>query len=602
MKKIVIFMIAISYMFSIYFSFEQIKNRQVVDYATIDNEIGHPFVIPNSVYDETEDLYSVLHSLLNEELIILHDISRMETSRNIIFSITFLIFIYYIFSQTKQIGIMKLHGVTNFHIWWGIIGRLITISVLLALLVGIFMALIFKIPIIYWLHFTIPIGTSFFILLISTLVCYFVISNINVSNMLKKTAGRIITINAIVKVIIGVIIILLSMESFQYNLNYKKDVERFQTVSEQQNEWRDASNEFGVLQAYIGYSSAHNFEELENELAQGDQSLYELYPYLNDIGSIVIDASQYEEENLFLNQNFSGIFSMIVNVNYLDRYSILDENGEQINIREDEGNWIILIPEQYKHEEEEIINYFEGTRDFYIPEEYEPEIKLIWIKEGQRSFTMNPNVYPQENNYVLDPVVQVKTTSNHLFLYRGGIRGNGLSDPMKINLPNGNSSDAYNELLPVLEKHNLADSTKISSINDFITERIQTQHENIRINLYVIFGLILLYIMVSLQNVIIQFHSQSRRFVIQQLFGISFFRTYQSVFLKMILIYVAIILLTLIANDQRIFTSSNLIPSAFSTSFLFVAIIILIIDIVTLTLSLIIIEKRSKVNVIKSVI
>lgn len=107
-----------------------------------------------------------------------------------------------------------------------------------------------------------------------------------------------------------------------------------------------------------------------------------------------------------------------------------------------------MIPEQFQHEENEIRKYFEDSRGFFLTKEENQILKIIWTKKGQSSYTMNPDVFPKSNNYVLDPVIHMKTLHNHLFVYRGGVTGSGLKDLMKVKLTNADSSVTYDLIRP----------------------------------------------------------------------------------------------------------------------------------------------------------
>lgn len=538
----------------------------------------------------------------NNEMIILHDLSLLETSRNIILAITCLLFIYYLFSQTKPLGVMKMHGVSIGGIWWRLIGKLIVYTFIATMLGFIIFAFLSKLPLTDWFISLISLVALSLLYIIASIISLIILSKFTISDMVKKKKSTkpILIINWIAKVIIGISIIFISLDLFfHYNI-LKEDINRFQEVSEQGKEWKKVADKYGVFQSYIGYSTAHNYEELENELQKEDASLNRLYKKLNEMGSMVIDASEYEQQNLALNQGSSGISSMIVNVNYLSAYPLLDSNGNPLHITENEKDWLILVPEQYKHEEEEIINYFKSTSDFYLPTDKDSDIQLLWIKSGQRAFSMNPHVFPLEDNYVQDPVIHVKTTSNDLNLYRGGIRGNGLGDPMKVALLNGNPQATFQELFPLLESLNLSLNSKISSIDNFITERIMSQKSYLRYNVVALVCLFLLFTIVSIQNLVIQFHNQSKKFVLYSLFGISITRSYLPTITRVVITYFMIVSLAVFANHKRLLTSDNLIPSLLDSTFLWIIFIILLIELTTTIISLVVIEKRNKITIIKS--
>lgn len=537
---------------------------------------------------------------LNKDIIITYDLYSEELSRNIILSLGLLFLIYYIFSQSKQIGIIKLNGISNMTIWWLIIGKIITLTVFLSIVIGIIAAVLLKLPFAYWSNMFIEIGLTYAILIILSTVCYFFISKINIAAVIKKKKNTnwILRANYFVKIILAVLILLVSMETLQKYTNLSDERDKLQNEN---NQHKAEKLEYGIFQAYMGYTTAHNFKELEKEFLLNDQALYRLYPRLNELGSLYIDATQYEEENLVLNKNYSGIIAMTVNINYLNKYPVLDLNGEVIKLEEKDNDWIILIPEQFQHEESEIRNYYEESRGFFIAKEENQNIKIIWTKEGQSSYTMNPDVFPKSNNYIQDPVIHVKTLNNHLFVYRGGITGSGIKDPMKVKLTNTNSAfETFDLLRPELVQLNLDKSSKLSSIDQFITDNIDNQSDTIRVNILALIGFSLLYLFVSVQNVIINFHNKSKEYVVKYLFGISYFKTYRSAFISMLLTYISVVVLTLIANNGRLLTDTNLIPDIYSSSFLIVIFLILVIEILTTTISIIVVERRNKLKIIKS--
>lgn len=743
MKKAVILIVTISYIITLYVSFLHYRNEQLLDFAVMENESGHPFVIPEDIILESEELHSILyhsanaadvnlfrsarnfrpdekieyikyvllvtdselfrhfrvteghlpsnnaakiydinlsakeknqeigvvqsfsadidllvkplwlsfgelewgdryfieyegaesremffkelieglnHAMgdadsihlselqpeeaftpLNEELIILHDLSLISMISSIVFAIAFMLFLYYLFSQTKRSAIMEMHGIAFFRIWWGVVGKIITVPLILAGLSILSFTTFSGISLVYLPGMLIPISISYLILFTSSWVCYFMILRVSVSDMLKKRkhTGFVTAMNSIAKVVIGMLILLGSMETFQYHSAYKEDIDLLRNT-DGQNEWEDVKHTYGVFEFFMGFIAAHNFEELEREFLQRDHALATLYPPLNERGAILVDASMYESENIRLNQHYQGILSMTVNVNYLNEYPILGSNGGLIGVSEDEDRWLLLIPEQYSHEEEEIIEFYDRSRDFYVADNEDIEIKIIWTQEGQRSFAMNPEVFPQVGNYVVDPVIQVKTNSNQLNIYSGGMKGNGLGDPLKVYLGNNKADAVYNQLQPTLEKLQLEGNTKISSVEAYIQDRIQNQTSNLKINMVSLMALFLVYTAISMQHAIIHFHKHAKKLVILDIFGVGFFSKYASLFLKNISIFLFTVTLSLLVNNQRLFTSTDLIANGQEVHFLIITAILFLIEVSTTVISVIRQGKSKRVEVLKS--
>ncbi|QKI82724.1 hypothetical protein [Kroppenstedtia eburnea] len=64
-----------------------------------------------------------------ERFLTLTDLSSLQMDQYILFAVTLLLLIYYIFNRAKQIGILKMHGLSNLRLWWIVVGRLITTAV-----------------------------------------------------------------------------------------------------------------------------------------------------------------------------------------------------------------------------------------------------------------------------------------------------------------------------------------------------------------------------------------------------------------------------------------------------------------------------------------
>ena len=53
---------------------------------------------------------------------------------------------------------------------------------------------------------------------------------------------------------------------------------------------------------------------------------------------------------------------MRVNTNYLAEYPVVDEEGDVVDISKEERDWILLVPEQYRPEESEIVEFWNNIR------------------------------------------------------------------------------------------------------------------------------------------------------------------------------------------------------------------------------------------------
>jgi putative ABC transport system permease protein len=88
----------------------------------------------------------------------------------------------------------------------------------------------------------------------------------------------------------------------------------------------------------------------------------DLYPVLNRMGALLINAQAYEEDNLSLNKYSQGIKSITVNPNHLHEFSVNDTHGNPVQVSEDTSDWILLVPEKYHDQEQEILSFFHKAK------------------------------------------------------------------------------------------------------------------------------------------------------------------------------------------------------------------------------------------------
>jgi bacteriocin-associated integral membrane protein len=536
----------------------------------------------------------------SEDFFALTSLSTLETSKNIIFVLTALLLIYYIFSRSKQIGIYKMHGVSNQKIWWIFIGKLLTILTTILALGCLVTTILLQFPVTFLMNSISNLVQAYFILILLSLLCYMYIATIQVSQTIKnkKNTNAVFLLNMGVKVIIAAVLILLSLESFSNFTDLHEQKKRYLFQEGQMNKWEEV-DDYGIVEAYLGHTTSYNMEEVEKDLSRSDQALDVLYNTLNDKGALYIDATEYEEEFQKINPNFNGIFSITINPNYLKKYPLYDSRGEQILINEKTEDWVVLVPEQYKYEEDEIRDYYQDTRDYFLKTDKDQKLEIIWMEPGQNIFSMNPDVYPEKNNNILDAVIHVKTVKNDLFTYRGGIRGGGLNDPLKVKLSDNSPEITFEEIKPELERLNLQSSINITSYQNFVSEKLKHMEKEIKSALFIMLGLTGVFLFLTVQNLIIYFDKHCKQFIVKRLFGIGFVRTYQSIFRWFFITSFLFIVISILLDIANVLTPNSLIEGAF-IEFLLIVGMLLAIEIVSTIIALFIIERRNKLQVIKA--
>jgi len=536
----------------------------------------------------------------------LKDLTLYKYMQYILFAAAFLLLIYYIFNAAKQIGILKMHGVSNLRLWWMVVGRLITWAVGMTAL-GAFLFILFTRGLYgvekFLYEAIVQLGQAYFILLVLSLFCYVYISTIKVSQILKnrKDTQGIFVMNRVVKVVCATILVLLGLEVWKLYTDIQNKQDQINAWEEQLDNWGSRMKDYGYIEVYQGHSTAYTNKELDAEFSREDSALYKLYFFLNSLGALYIDSREYEEREILANPYFNGIRSLVVNPNYLKSFPIYDHEGNIVKISEDTKDWVLLVPEQYRGREEEIRDYFERDkeiRDFFLVTDEGQKMKIIWTARGQYIFSFNPEVFPLEGNKILDPIIHVKTEKNHLFVYRGGIKGSGLTDPLKMKLMDQDPKLTYKRIKPELERLRLDDRVKVVTYREYINQEFKKLQGLIRTSVLQMLGLMAVFVFLIVQNLIIFFHKHQKRFVIRRLFGIGFFKTYRAVFGWLIATTFAFAILSLMLNRIQ----ERFAPLTMGRTDHYLQMIILclaVIEVLATVIALIFIERRNKIHVIK---
>ncbi len=530
--------------------------------------------------------------------------SEKQLEQSILLSITLFLLVYYIFNSVRRIGILKMHGISNFRLWWIIIGRDINITVAITSLGVVLFAVGLQMPLSLIYISVLQIGQAYIIFLIMSLICYVYISTIKVNQTVKnrKDTQAIFILNMILKVICAIILIQLFLHTYTSYVELHEKLDRTSTQEGQVTNWEGMKN-YGIVKAYAGHTTAYTHQEFEADMHRLDQKLYKIYSIFNTAGALYIDAKDYEQSSLLLNQGFSGILSITVNPNYLKTHPIYDSNGNPVQISEETTDWILLVPEQYREREKEIRQYFdedEEMRNFYLVKDEGQKMKIIWLQSHQYIFSLNPDVYPKERNSILEPIIHVKTEHNNLFTYRSGIKGAGFNDPLKIRLIEQDPMLTYEEIRPMIVKQKMDNIITIVSFQQHVSEELDDLYQEIKNSFFSILGIISVFIFLIVQNLLITFHKHQKIFVIKRLFGIGFTKTYQLILVWLIATFGVYFFISFYMNQtQNHPLEKPLISGIMDPHFIVITVSLLCIEILSTVIALIIIERRNKIGVIK---
>ncbi|QKG83622.1 DUF1430 domain-containing protein [Kroppenstedtia pulmonis] len=512
----------------------------------------------------------------------------------LLFLITVMLLIYYTFNTAKQVGILKMHGVTNLRVWWIVVGRLISMAAVVTALGSGLLALGLRAPASFIYQSLLHLGQAYLILIFLSLLCYVYMSTIKVSQTIKnrKDTRSIYVLNMVLK---GVCVIIL----MGIGLSAIEQYAQIRDRQEQLDNWAHAKD-YGILYpVYIGNSTAITLKEMQKEDAKDAEAMSQLYPTLNAQGALYIDASDYEEMDLLLNRNFDGIRSIMVNPNYLKVFPVYDSKGDPVQVSEKTKDWMLLVPEQYKDREKEIRDYFESKeqRDFYVSVDKGQKLKILWLAKNQRIFSFNPDVFPGEQNMITDPIIHVKTEKNHLFGYSGGIRGGGAKDPLKVKLIDRDTALTYKKLKPELKRLQVDDNLKtILTVDQYVLQELHDLQQQMNMTLLIMLGLVVAFVFLIVQNLLIFFHKHQKRFVVHRLFGIGFFKTYQTYFRWLIITWIALVALGFVVNEVL---ALGLVQGIMDPKIPAVVLTLLGIELLASVIALTLIERRNKIPVIK---
>lgn len=432
----------------------------------------------------------------------------------VIYFIVMLLILYDLLNSYKKIGIKKLLGFSSRKIYYESVLTLIKINLLVGLISTVVMSVIFFNQLnIYIYKFLfkfsgyILIETALLILICS--LAYLYINFINITTMLKnkKPLMAIIILNYFAKLVCLIALTFFIVQGVN-------NIEKIKGVFSKSFENWEVLDNFATI-------STSNITDLNNT----DEYLNtqkELYKDFNEKGAIFARFSEYSpgiravriaETKYYYEQD-----NVFVNPNYLKNYKIYDENNNPISISEEDKDFIILVPEQYKSDEKEFMKYFEFWKEttFYSTGK-DQKTKIIWTKSNQNIFTASVDINPTEGNTIVDPLIHVLTENNAtlndydtILAIEGG--------PFKIKADPGKQPE--NTIIEEFNKYSIGNYVgNISRVN----EQVASEAKNVKDNLksLIIFGSILLIIVsiLIIQNAYNYFDKYSQNLAIKKLCG-----------------------------------------------------------------------------------
>lgn len=558
---------------------------------------------------------------------------------DVILIIVLILFIYYIFNESKRIGIVKMHGISNIRIWYLLIGKLLLTMLVLSEAISLLLIAFIKDTTAQFLYKTIMNQLKIYIIItIVSLFSYVYISRIKISDTIKnyKNTFGIFIINTVLKVVCSVLAIIIGLSAFNQIMYISKNQKEMKN-------W-EKIKDYGVFYPIGGIlEPGEDYGHWEEGFIE---RYSKLYPILNKMGSIYICAAQYQElppevqkerERIEKEKNIPKLIKTItVNPNYLKQFPVMDANKKPVYVREDTTDWVVLIPYKYRYNADKIISNIQKNRkltlqvmfeyieknhknekipDGMIPENIQnhqnQNIEVIWTANNQKIFSFDPEVAPKAHNVIVDPIIQVMTEKNSTMYDKASASGGGLSDPMKVRLINRDALLTYKTLKPTIKELKLDDSLKQLVLpGEFYLKQIYSAEKSLNMSIMELLVILAAIIVLAVQNVIIFFSEYKYKFIVRRIFGTDFFRTYKECFLLFLATWIILLLigyvicyfmnlnkiLAFILGLFNIHIESN-VPNI--VVYLIIAFIPILVELLASAISLTVIENRNKVNIIK---
>ena len=305
------------------------------------------------------------------------------------------------------------------------------------------------------------------------------------------------------------------------------------------NSWSD-STDYAV---YFPRSNGDDLAAIEDGSDGISKAVAEhVYPELDKRGGVYVEAADMDVVGDDPNLPY---VQMNVNTNYLEKYPVLDSEGNKLEISDDETDWIVAVPTTLKNRESQIREYLQDMRNGPSDSDVEyaeangytvsdavleQKVRIVWTQPGQNLFTFNTQIRPDEGNTLPDPIVTVMTRSNTIASdWENAITGE-IDAPMKVKV-DGRPEQVYQELLPLFERYDLDDNfTALVYPADAINEQFSLSSEDARWLTIAAIAAVVFTLASSIVAVAVVYERWRAHSAIRRLHGFSRFKSFEEVF------------------------------------------------------------------------
>ncbi len=444
-----------------------------------------------------------------------------------------LVVLYDLIKSYKQIGIEKMLGYDILGIWSSRVFKIMLMEITVFLIVGMLCSIIlfdsFNIHVIRFLG---SVSLAYLAVVLLSLgmilIPFLYVQQISVSDVVKNNRPfkQLIRFNMGLKCIITTLLIILLCLSYT----------QIKMVLVQRN---DKFKNWEKMKDYACIHELSYWDESFDSLSEENMKKWkEIYMDFNAKGAILADFSYYsplyEEEHR--EAQFPNYYEVRVNPNYLKMFPVKDAEGQPVQISESEERYIVLIPEKYKSQEKSLQEYFEDGINDSTEKDSVQEVKIIWIEDNQKIFSVQLDIGIEQYNTIEDPLIEVLTEANGTVDdYMVSVAYTG--DPFKIKVEEGNDIQAHiNEVCS-----QYFDLTQIRfptmSVYESMEEQIKMANDLLIIYITMAVILVVAGVSIVMQSIYSYMEQKKKVLAIKKFLGYRFWDKYISYFATVIVSY-----------------------------------------------------------------
>lgn len=405
--------------------------------------------------------------------------------------------------------------------------------------------------------------------LVLGIIPLFMVVYINISEMLKnrKPLKLVQFLNYGSKLIFSLLLVILFVNVFhQY--------QEFSAQSGNREKWKTTKN-----YNFYEYQDTHDNDKETWEYTTGkkSQALFEkasrsggllVKPSDGIVFRDIIAKSNNRDPDLKPYDPQEGN-TLQVNANYLNENPVYDDKGKKIDIKDSYGDYlIVLVPEQYRYQESDVSKAYTEWYQFkrFVDEDMHNkkmgkktkpnknvQVKLVYIKDGQKHFLYDPMLEKENQNYVKNATIMVINSKN----IGGDSYFNYLSGHYFF--PYAKSTEnAYGELskdiqLVGLEKTILTAPSLYSVVDDYL---FNLENE-LKINFFVAVVLLIIGIVITIFSILNYLERNKLVHAVKKIHGFSSFERHKVFSAILVLFWVVIcagVFVTGLSSASVVFT------------------------------------------------